>query len=136
MGYPSRSAELEIYSGGSRRRLLETQKPLISTYDFVSYQQQVELIQSTTYVLEYLYELIQFTRQSNLFVNGVSTRGGLAVLHAAKAWAWLDGESVLLPQHIKAVFTAVVGHRLQAKEGGLSPETMGDRVLAEVKIPR
>jgi len=136
MGYPSRTAELEIFAGQSRRRLLEEQPALISNDVFVEYQKQVELVECSAHVLKYLYELLLFTRQSNLFVNGVSTRGGLAVLQAAKAWAWLEGEAMLLPQHIQAVFSVVVGHRLQSKEGGLSAEIMGDRILAEVAIPR
>ena len=136
MGYPTRSAELEIFAGQSRRRLLEKQQPLLSNEAFVNYQKQVDLVECSAQVLEYLYELLLFTRQSNLFVNGVSTRGGLAVLKAAKAWAWLEGETILLPQHIQSVFAAVVGHRLQSREGNLSAELLGERIISEVSIPR
>ena len=136
MGYPTRTAELEIFSGQSRRRLLEAQQALMSNDVFVNYQKQVELVECSAHVLEYLYELLRFTRQSNQFVNGVSTRGGLAVLQAAKAWAWLEGETILLPQHIQAVFAAVVGHRLQGREGNSSAELLGERILSEVSIPR
>ena len=136
MGYPSRSAELEIFSGKSRQSLLSEQSKLMSTEQLVEYQQKAAAITVSEQVLVYLYELLLFTRQSNLFINGISTRGGLAVLHAAKAWAWLEGSEVLMPEHMQAIFPSVVGHRLQAREGGGHSESPGKQIIEAVGIPR
>ena len=136
MGYPSRSAELEIFSGESRQKLLGEQINMISSEQFIQYQRSAEAITVSKHVLIYLYELLLFTRQSDLFVNGISTRGGLAVLHAAKSWAWLEGSEALMPEHIQAVFPFVAGHRLQAKEGGGYYESAGQQVIDSVAIPR
>lgn len=136
MGYPTRSAELEILSGQSRRQLLEQQQPLMTIEQFIGFQQAVEEVICSEHVLSYLYELLNYTRQSGNFINGLSTRGGLAILHAAKAWAWLEGSEFLLPQHIQAVFPSVAGHRLQSREGQAGGESVGQHILDQVAIPR
>ncbi len=136
MGYPSRTAELEILAGQSRRQLLEQQQPVITTDQLTGFQQCTNEVNCSEYALNYLYELLLFTRQSGLFINGISTRGGLAILYAAKAWAWLSNSEVLMPAHIQAVFPSVAGHRLQSREGGLSAESMGEYILEQVAIPR
>lgn len=136
MGYPSRTAELEILAGQSRRQLLEHQQAVITTTQLISFQRNASEVNCSEHALNYLYELLLFTRQSGMFINGISTRGGLAILHAAKAWAWLSNSEVLMPAHIQAVFPAVAGHRLQSREGGLTAESMGVHILEKVAIPR
>ncbi len=83
-----------------------------------------------------LYDLLDYSRKSDLFVNGLSTRGGLGVLNAAKAWAWLAGSDELLPQHIQAVFPYVSGHRLQRRDGYSDPLDNGFQILQQVAVPR
>lgn len=136
MGYPCRSAEIEILSGKSRRQLLENQQPMLTTAQLIAFQQAAAKVVCSEHVLSYLYELLLFTRQSTMFINGISTRGGLAILHAAKAWAWLENADTLMPQHIQAVFSAVAGHRLQPRQGGSGSESIGDIILKQVAIPR
>ncbi|MDT8282816.1 MAG: AAA family ATPase, partial [Gammaproteobacteria bacterium] len=43
---------------------------------------------------------------------GLSPRGGLALLKAAKAYALVEGEKFVLPEHVQAILPAVVNHRL------------------------
>jgi MoxR-like ATPase len=47
----------------------------------------------------------------------VSVRASLAVLRAARAVAYLDGESALFPDHVQEVFPAVMRHRIGIHEG-------------------
>ena len=136
MGYPTRSAELEILSGESRRDLLENQVCLMTPEQLLAYQQQTEAVSASESVLIYLHDLLLYTRQSNRFMNGISTRGGLAILHAAKAWAWLEGAEVVMPQHIQAVFPSVAGHRLQLRDGRTDVHSAGQEILEAVAVPR
>lgn len=136
MGYPVRDAELQILAGESRRDLLLQLQPEISTEQLKDFQQQARGVHCSEHALGYLYDLLSFSRQSNLFVNGLSTRGGLGVLHAAKAWAWLAGSDHLLPQHIQAVFPYVAGHRLQRRDGYSDALDNGFQVLQQVAVPR
>jgi len=136
MGYPSRSAEMGILSGQSRRLLIENQKPIITTAQLIGFQRAVNDVVCSEHALSYLYELLLFTRQSGLFINGISTRGGLAILHAAKAWAWLSCSDVLMPKHIQAVLPSVAGNSLQSRDCGTGSQSMGEHILEQVAIPR
>ncbi|WP_421867203.1 AAA family ATPase [Motiliproteus sp.] len=136
MGYPAKQSELEILAGESRRQLLEQMQPAVSPPQLKTYQQACRDIPAGDQVLLYLYELLQYSRESGLFVSGVSTRGGLAVLNAAKAWAWLSGDAQLMPMHIQAVFPYVVGHRLQRRDGQSDPVRNGLDIIDQVVIPR
>ena len=44
-------------------------------------------------VLQYIVALCRATRESPSVALGVSPRGAAALLHAAKAWAWLSGRT-------------------------------------------
>lgn len=136
MGYPVKDAELAILSGVSRRQLLQQTQHSIRPDDLITYQHSVTDVECSAMALEYLYELLQFSRHSSLFVNGLSTRAGLGLLNTAKAWAWLDGSDHLLPAHIQAVFPFVAGHRLQHTEGNHSPLRNGELILEQVQVPR
>jgi MoxR-like ATPase len=57
-------------------------------------------------------DILTFTRQSNAFEFGLSPRGGLALINAAKAFAMIEGQKFVLPEHLQAILPAVVNHRL------------------------
>ena len=136
MGYPTKEAELALFSGESRREMMLSLKPAISREALLVAQQSATRVKSSDSALSYLYELLKFSRDSGLFVNGLSTRAGLGVLHAAKAWAWLSQDEHLLPGHIQNVFPYVAGHRLQLLAGANDPMSNGQLILDSVAVPR
>lgn len=136
MGYPVRDAELQILAGQSRREMLQELSASLTTEQLRDYQQQAKAVHCSEHALGYLYDLLNYSRQSELFINGLSTRGGLGVLNAARAWAWLAGSDNLLPQHIQAVFPYVAGHRLQRRDGYSDPLDNGFQILQQVAVPR
>lgn len=136
MGYPTKEAELSLFSGESRRQMMRSLKPAISREALSAAQVSATQVKSSDSALSYLYELLKFSRDSGLFVNGLSTRAGLGVLHAAKAWAWLSSDDYLLPGHIQNVFPYVTGHRLQLLAGASDPISNGQLILDSVAVPR
>jgi MoxR-like ATPase len=47
---------------------------------------------------------------------GLSPRAGLALLQAARSWAFICGRDYALPEDLQAVLMGVVGHRLRSKD--------------------
>ncbi len=134
MGYASRDAEFELFRGEDRREMLESLQPAITAQELLDLQKQVDQVHAGDAVLEYLYQVLEFTRQSGLFQTGLSTRAGLGLLRAARAWALVHNEDKLLPSDIQAVLPAVTGHRLQPVEGYMSPNQIGERVIESVPV--
>nr|WP_323368679.1 hypothetical protein [Nocardioides sp. dk884] len=62
-------------------------------------------------------DIARATRRLPSLSLGVSPRGATALLHAARAWAWLTGRDFVTPDDVKALAHATLAHRL-----GLRPE--------------
>jgi MoxR-like ATPase len=129
LGYPSREAELEILKGADKRSLIEQQTGCFRREHLLEYCQVPQSISVTDATYTYLQNLVEFTRHSDLFVNGLSTRAAQSLLKAAKTWAWMHNDTAVLPSYIQAVFVPVVGHRL----GDI---VAAESVLEQVGIPR
>ncbi len=134
MGYPNSAAELEILRGKDRRAMLDGIDPMVSPEQLVRLQQEVENVAASQAVLEYLHRILDFTRNSELFQTGLSTRAGIGLLRAAQAWARLHNETAILPGDIQQVLPAVVGHRLVPLAGRMSAERISEEILAHVSV--
>ncbi len=120
LGYPDRAAERALLAGESRRDMLKTLRPVAKPADLVSAQLAVKAVFTSGALLDYVQALLAHTRASGRFAEGLSPRAGLALLQAARAWAWFDGRDHVIPEDIQNVLPAVAGHRLHAvqREGG------------------
>ncbi|MCP2041724.1 MoxR-like ATPase [Neisseria sp. HSC-16F19] len=134
MGYPTAEAELQLYAGGDRRRFLGKLQAACNAETLQQWQAQVADIQLSEAAVRYVYRLVQATRAPGRFAVGLSPRAGLAVVSAAKAWAFLEGRNHVLPEDIKAVWVAVAAHRVQTLQAhGNSAELMAE-MLGNVAV--
>ena len=116
IGYPTPEAEQQmLLQGGAADQLSEVPQ-LLTAEQLLQAQQLVSQQQVSSAVISYLQRLAQYSRDSQHFSLGLSPRGSLAVLNAAKAWAFLEGREFVLPDDIQQVFPAVAGHRLVGRE--------------------
>ena len=113
LGYPNNDAERELLKGKDRKILLQDIEAVLSAKELILLQQQIESVHVADALLDYLQDLLEFSRTSGNYNHGLSPRAGLAVLNAAKAWALLHAHQHVLPEDIQAVLPSVIGHRLQ-----------------------
>ncbi|HEX9812253.1 MAG TPA: AAA family ATPase [Burkholderiales bacterium] len=133
LGYPDNRAERALLKGRDRRDLLNETPRVIEPADLLALQQQTERVHAAEALLDYVQLLIAATRESPSLAVGLSPRGGLALLRAARAWAVLEGRALVLPEDVQAVADAVIGHRVR-----LAPEARADAVadlLKAVAVP-
>lgn len=114
LGYASREAERAILTGEDRRSLISRLQPVVSVNDFVRLQAKVGAQFCSEALLDYLQDIVEFTRTSPLLTCGLSTRASQGLLHAAKAYSLLQHRDHVLPEDIQAVLPCVVDHRLAA----------------------
>ena len=134
LGYPARDAERALLIEPERRDLLAGLRPVLDAGQLRALQQQVKAVRTSPALIDYLMVLIRATREHRLLRHGLSPRAGLALKHAAQAWALLEGRSGVIPEDVQAVFTAVAGHRLSVAERG-NARAIADEILASVAIP-
>ncbi|PKM12241.1 MAG: AAA family ATPase [Gammaproteobacteria bacterium HGW-Gammaproteobacteria-3] len=133
LGYPDFTAERELLSGKARHTLIETLPTLLPQVQMEAIQHAVTQVHVAGSLLDYLQAIIVFTRTSTDYPSGLSPRAGLALLNAAKAWAFMDRRDAVLPEDVQAVLAAVAGHRLRS--GSHDSEAIVAPVLEKVAIP-
>ncbi len=133
LGYPDHKAERELLTGIKRYLLIEKLEAQLSPQQLEAIQRKITEIYASDALLDYLQALIDFTRSSEDFSIGLSPRAGLALLTAAKAWAFIEQRDSVIPEDIQAVFAAVAGHRLQP--GQSDSQAIVAPILHKVQIP-
>jgi len=136
LGYPNRAAEKMLLSLGETRNTLDDMQPLLTNKDVLMLQQQVSEVTVSDALLEYVQDLLGFTRRSPHFHVGLSPRAGLNLLIAAKSSAFLQQRAYALPEDIQQVMPWVVGHRLRSRDDGVEfPRDRLMSILLEVPVP-
>jgi MoxR-like ATPase len=137
LGYPAREVERQLFSGQDSRALIENLKPVLDAQSLILMQDAVDRVSVTDTLYEYLQDLVAVTRQSNQWLHGLSPRGGLALLRAAKSWAVLEQRDYVLPEDIQAVWLAVTEHRLMSQSSSSSTiDNPVANILKNTVIPR
>jgi MoxR-like ATPase len=136
LGYPDAKAERELLKGAERRDMIQHLERAMSTEQLVELQKAVPLMQVSDALLDYVQQIINHTRHSPRFTQGLSPRAGVAILRAAQAWAMMQSRRQVLPEDVQAILPAVVGHRLHgnadAVKGTFDP---AKELIAGVPIP-
>ena len=132
LGYPTRDAERALFQGVDPRAQLAQIKPRINSEGLRKLQSLVGQVKASESLLDYLERLVLHSRQSPECAVGLSPRGALALLHAARAWALIHNRGHLLPEDLQAVLPAVAGHRLQSD--GTDGTQLVERMMHQVDI--
>ena len=134
MGYPTAEAEKQLYFQGDRREALAQLKPVANAEVLSDWMRQAAEVKVSQAAADYVFRLVQATRQPGRFVLGLSPRAGLAVLSAAKAWAFIQGRQHILPDDVKAVWVPVANHRVQAVQQQHNSEALLKDLLDHVAV--
>ena len=137
LGYPDYFAERRLLTGQDRRQMIEQLQPALEPADLIAMQQQVEQVHASDALLDYLQALVEHTRTDPSHPHGLSPRASLALLHSARAWAFIEGRRQVLPEDIQAVLPSVVTHRLrpEGSVGGEAGADPAEELMAAVAIP-
>jgi len=137
LGYPDNEAERALLQGQDRRDLLAEIKPCMNVKDLVELQHRARQIHTSSALLDYVQALVNHTRRAPDYVNGLSPRAALALLHAARTWALMDGRGHVVPEDVQAVLPGVVSHRLSAagEVNRANGEDVAERLIRQVAIP-
>jgi len=141
---PPREVELEVmqrHADGFNPRDLGAAgvTAVVSADDITAARGYVGQVRASAELLGYLVDLARATRQSPSVKLGVSPRGTTALLAAAKAWAWLQGQSAITPDHVQAMLLPVWRHRIglrpEAELEGVSADTILRSIVQQVQVP-
>jgi len=140
IGYPGVPDEKSVLRGAGSPAL-ETLVPVLQAEDVMALQEAADRVRADESVLDYIMALVAATRSSPLLLLGVSPRGSLALLRAARAQALADGRDYLVPDDVKNLAVPALAHRVMVKGrgsqgGGLDAEAVLGSIVQDVPVPR
>ena len=136
LGYPDEPMERELLSGPDRRGALDAIEPVVSKQEIAEMQVVARDIHVSEAILDYTQALVGFTRDAAELELGLSPRGAIDLIGAARCWALVSGHDGVHPEDIKAVFSAVASHRLRSRnDTSQSHPDIAAFVLQSVPVP-
>jgi len=132
-GYPSAAEEWDVV----RRRLDRRQEEILldrvtDASGLLALQGALETVEVDRSVGDYCVRLVEATRSHGDVLIGSSPRGSLALVLTARAHAVIQGRDFVVPEDVKAVGAAVLGHRITVKPELWMTAVTGTTVVADV----
>ena len=91
------------------------------------------------FILAYIVEIVQRTREDHRVVNGASPRASQSLFKTGRAAAAIAGRNYVIPDDIKGISLQIISHRIvmkpEAKIRGITGMHIVRKILSEVPVP-
>ena len=101
LGYPNEENERALITGTDRREMLSEIEPTLNAEILVKLQKSAAQIHMTDPLVDYVQALVRFTRESPEIDIGLSPRGALALVAAARSHAFIEHHSGVFPSGVQ-----------------------------------
>lgn len=135
LGYPDADAEKSLLLSPDRKTMIAQLTPRLDASLLAEAKKLVANVTVSDAIASYVLALVQATRHDNRVRLGISPRGGIALVTAAKAFATLNGRTYVDPSDIQTLLDPVFGHRLIAKDPTLPTATILADILQNTAVP-
>ena len=141
--YPSLENEIILLNEQQNRK--ETDKEslvekVVNGKEIVAYQQRIKSIFVHESLLNYIATIVHQTRIDSALYMGASPRASIAILDATKSNAAINGRDFVIPEDIKQVAYAILGHRVvmipEKEMEGFTTHHIIQQIIDRVEIPR
>lgn len=138
MGYPQKEEEVEILTRFLAESPLQKVGAVCTRQDIIAMQAEVKQIYVHPSVLSYVVDIAERTRQHADVAIGVSPRGSINMMHAARAYAYVQGRTYVVPEDIKILAPYVFAHRLVLRHGMTRQDNrveLVNTIVSTVEVP-
>ncbi|MGH2583694.1 MAG: AAA family ATPase [Dehalococcoidia bacterium] len=112
LGYPSATDEVIIMDRQQHRHPVDDLPQVTDAQEILRVQEAVKAIYVDPLIKQYIVQLVESTRRHESAYLGASPRGSLALYRTSQALALLEGRDFVIPDDIKALTYAALGHRI------------------------
>ncbi len=139
LGYPDRASEIDILHRQRNVHPLETLEQVVSVEELLAAQGAIQEVHVERLILEYIVAIVEASRRHDDVYLGASPRGSLALYHAARAWAALQGREYVIPDDVKDLAEPSLAHRLimspAARMKNVDSRMVVRELLTSVPVP-
>jgi MoxR-like ATPase len=143
MGYPSAEREQQVlrqYDAPGSTHKQDMNVGLLPDDLLTAARQQTAAVHVSDAIYKYVTDLASASRVHAQVSLGLSSRGALALMRAARVETALRGGEFVTPDDIKAVANAVMAHRLllspDAALEGIEAQAVVEAIFNQVDVPR
>jgi MoxR-like ATPase len=133
IGYPDLSAEKMILkSKDSMEEPLNLIEPVTDIETVLKMQEQILTVHIDSELIDYIYSIIQATRNESRLILGVSPRGSLAIFRGSQALAAIRGRTFVTPEDIKEIAFPILRKRILIRSEFSSRGVTEDDIISEI----
>lgn len=140
MGYPDRQSQVDILRERHHENPLDRLQGVVTCEELLELIESAKQVHIADAVYDYIVDLVDATRSSELVELGVSPRGALALCRMAKAHAFVRGGDFVTPEDVYQVFDDVCAHRLvlsaKARLGKITAREITEQLRQQVPVPQ
>jgi len=131
LGYPDEKSERAILHTDPAETILPSLSPQLSPEDILSAREEQKSVYCHPALEEALLSIVRKTRNHPAFTLGVSPRGALHFLHAARSLALVRGRTWLEDNDLVDLAVPVLSHRIIAKDSRTDTASILSAMTAE-----
>jgi len=136
LGYMTKEQEIGILRRPETVRIVDALEQVVTIEEINRMRESYSSVTVSDDIASYIMDIIEYTRQSSLLVNGVSARGSLALYKASQITAALSGRDYVIPEDVKHEAMAVLPHRIMLSgRSHLGSQGFVRNMLEEVEVP-
>lgn len=139
LGYPTPEEQMAILDAQQYAHPIERLDPVTDTAELVETQERLKAVYVDPLVKQYIAQLVDATRKHPDVYLGASPRGALTLYRTGQARAAIHGRDYVIPDDIKALATATLGHRIiispAARIKGITSTEILDELLRATPVP-
>ncbi|RLA70365.1 MAG: AAA family ATPase [Epsilonproteobacteria bacterium] len=103
-----------------------------SLKEIYAVKEKVKRIFLSDEILDAVQNILNFSRESDKFIYGISTRGSLDIINILSAYAVVEGRDYVIPSDISNTLEYIIAHRLEFKEGESSAKEMAKLLISQI----
>ena len=139
LGYPSFAEEMSVIDHQEQTHPIDELGAVATPEDVINLQDAAKNIYVDSAVRSYIVSFIEATRNHEDVSLGASPRASVGMFRAVRGMAILRSRDYVIPDDVKELANAVLGHRLilspAARMRGLRPGQVIDGLLESVAVP-
>jgi len=136
LGRANAAEEIDVLTGRRGRGQLAALAQVTTLEELEHCRRVVREVHLAEAVAEYAVAILQATRAHPRVRLGASTRGGVAMVSLAKAFAVMTGRDYVAPHDLQRAAACGLGHRLVLAGTGSTPAEVVAECLDSVPAPR
>jgi MoxR-like ATPase len=132
LGYPSPEQEMAILDAQQFSHPIEKLGQVTTIEEVVAMQEALKSVYADKLIKEYIVTLVDATRYHPDVYLGASPRGALTLFRTAQARAAIHSRDYVIPDDVKALAPATLGHRIIISPAARLRGTVASDILDEL----